>query len=71
MAGITLAQAQTMLTASIAALTAAMSVKSYTISTRSKTNPEVDALQRQVEYWEAKVKELTRGGRAIRGITPC
>lgn len=71
MAGITLAQAQANLDAANAALLNAMSVKSYSIAGRSKTNHDIEALQRQVEYWEAKVLSLTRGGIAVRGVTPC
>ena len=71
MAGITLAQAQANLDAANTALLAAMSVKSYTIAGRSKTNQDINALQAQVEFWSAKVTELTRGGIPIRGITPC
>lgn len=71
MAGITLAQAQAKLTSSMAAYDSALSAQSYSIGSRSKANANLDALERAVNFWEAKVKELTRGGRAIKGITPC
>ena len=75
MAGLTLAQAQANLTAANAALLKAMDVAAYTISggsgSRSKTNQNIDALQRQVEYWDGQVKKLSRGGMRIVGATPC
>ena len=73
MAGITLAQAEAKLTAALAALEKAMSVQAYSIAGRSKTNANLEALQRSVDYWDNKVKELSGGrtGIAVRGVTPC
>lgn len=68
MAGITLAQAQAQLDESLAALTAARARKSYTLNGRSMTFHDVQALQKDVEFWSAKVQELsmsaTRRGRS-------
>ena len=66
MAGITLATAQTMLDAAIAALTDAMAVQSYSTSTDtdsfSASNQSIEGLQDAVTYWDGKVKRLSRGG---------
>jgi hypothetical protein len=67
MAGITLAEAEAQLAAWLAASTAVASNQSYTIGGRTLTRANADSIQRQVEYWDSKVKALstaaTRGPR--------
>lgn len=71
MAGITLAQANAQLTAWIAASTAVATGQSYTIAGRSLTRANAAEIRESISFWDEKVKSLTRGGRAIKGITPC
>jgi hypothetical protein len=71
MAGITLAQAEAKLTEWMAADTAVASSQSYTINGRSLSRTNAKEIRENIDYWEAKVKKLSRGGIAIKGITPC
>ncbi|MFH2074948.1 MAG: DUF6148 family protein [Pseudomonadota bacterium] len=71
MAGITLAQAQAQLTAWLAASTAVASGQAYSIAGRSLTRANAAEIRNQIEFWDGKVKTLTRGGRAVKGVTPC
>ena len=71
MAGITLAQAEAQLAAWIAASTAVAAGKSYTMGNRSMTLANEAEIRNSIEFWDAKVQQLNRGGRAIKGITPC
>lgn len=71
MAGITLAQAQAQLTAWLAASTAVATGQAYSIAGRSLTRANAAEIRNQIDYWDSKVKTLSRGGRAIRGVTPC
>jgi hypothetical protein len=68
MAGITLEQAQEQLNAYLAAETAALARKSYTISGRSMTFQDLPAIQQGIELWSRRVSELsmraTRRGRS-------
>lgn len=70
MAGITLAQAQTQLDNWLAALTAISQGQEYTISTpggsRRLVRANLGEVQTQVEFWNARVIELTRGNRGMR-----
>jgi len=70
MAGITLAQAEAQLTAWMAASTAVASGQSYSIADRSLTRADARAIQQQIQFWDQKVKDLSRGGIRIRGGTP-
>jgi len=72
MAGITLAQAQTLLDAAVAAYTKALKAKGYNVGSRGAQRHDIDKLSAEVNKWEAKVRELTRGsgGIRIRGATP-
>lgn len=65
MAGITLAQAQAQLDAYLAAETAALARKSYTINGRSMTFQDLPAIQAGIETWGRRVAELSAraGGR--------
>ena len=73
MAGITLAQAEDKLTTWMAALDKIAAGQSYSISSggssRTLTRANLDEVQRQIDYWDAKVKSLTRGGISVRGAT--
>lgn len=59
MAGITLAQAQAQLDAYLAAETAALARKSYTINGRSMTFQDLPAIQAGIETWGNRVAALT------------
>ncbi len=75
MAGITLAQAEAQLASWIAASTAVASGQSYSMGERSLTLTNAAEIRKSIEFWDAKVSELTASaggsGRKIRGITPC
>jgi hypothetical protein len=72
MAGITLAQAEAKLTLWMAANDAVASGQQYTIGSRSLSRVDAGEIREQIQFWDAKVKELTRGttGMRIRGGTP-
>ena len=72
MAGITLTQAEEQLALWIAANTAVASGQEYTIGTRSLKRTDAAEIREQLQFWDGKVKELTRGttGMRIRGGTP-
>ena len=61
MAGMTLAQAEAGLAAAQTALLAAMQKKSYSVADRSKESQSVRELQDNVDWWEKKVAEKSRG----------
>ena len=73
MAGISLADAQTQLAAAIAALADATDGE-VEIKDRKSKPASLSDLMSAVDYWDAKVKELTakgsRTGRRMRGGTP-
>lgn len=64
MAGITLAQAQAQLDAWLAASTALTSSQSYRIDTangtRMLTRADAAEVRQQIQFWDAKVKALSR-----------
>lgn len=66
MAGITLAQAQDQLDAALAALQAAGTQQEYQLASatggRRVQRASYDQLLKSVQYWEQKVKFLSRGG---------
>lgn len=70
MPGITLAQADAKLTTWLDAEDACASGQSYEISGRILTRANLDEIGKRVEYWDRKVKRMSRGGIRIRGITP-
>lgn len=72
MAGITLAQSEAMLSTWMVALEKIASGQEYTIGSRTLKRADLADAQKQVEYWDGKVKELSRGttGIRIRGGTP-
>lgn len=67
MAGITLAQAEAKLALWMEADDRLANGQSYSIGGRSLSRAET---QEKIDYWERKVKKLSRGGATVRGITP-
>lgn len=69
MAGITLAEAEAHLAEAQAALTKSRKATSLSIDGQALTRDRVQALRDDVDYWDKKVKELSRNasgrGRAI------
>jgi len=70
MAGITLAQAETKLTLWLTAEDAVATGQSYSIAGRSLSRADLGSIRETIDYWEAKVQKLTRGGIGIKGGTP-
>ena len=72
MAGITLEQAQTQLDLWLAANTAVAAGQQYSIGNRALTRVNAVEIREQIQFWDGKVKELTRGssGIRVRGGTP-
>lgn len=70
LAGITLVQAEAKLTEWLAADTAVTSGQSYTIGGRQLTRANVAEIRNNIDYWDAKVQNLSRGGIKIYGGTP-
>jgi len=70
MAGITLEQAEEKLTLWMEADDAVATGQSYTIGNRALTRADARLIRDNIEFWEKKVKELSRGGIKIRGVTP-
>jgi len=72
MAGITLAQAEAKLATWMAAMDAVATGQEYAIGTRSLKRVDAKEIREQVQFWDLKVKELSRGttGIRVRGATP-
>lgn len=73
MAGITLAQAETQLSAWLTASEKVATGQSYTIpgpAGRTVTRVDADLIQSQITFWDNQVKRLSRGGRRCRFGTP-
>jgi hypothetical protein len=70
MAGITLAQAQTLLDAAITAYQAALTSQEYSHGNRRQVRAQLSALSADVEKWSRLVQKLDRGGIRITGATP-
>lgn len=66
MAGLTLAQAQAQLDTWIAASTAVASGQSYSIAGRSLSRVDAGEIQRQIVFWDSKVKEMTASAAGVR-----
>lgn len=67
---ITLAQAEAQLALWIAADAKVAQGQAFTIGERSLTRAKSDEIQRRIDYWQAQVNRLTRGGIVVRGVTP-
>jgi hypothetical protein len=72
MAGITLTQAEAALAIWVAADLAVSSGQSYSIGSRQLTRVDAKEITEKLQFWDGKVKELSRGGGGIRvrGATP-
>ena len=71
MAGITLAQATAQLAVWLDADTKVASNQSVDINGRTLTLANAAIIRDNIEYWDAKVQKLSRGGIIMKGITPC
>jgi len=75
MAGLTLENAEAQLAIWLAADTAlAGGAQSYRIETgvgtsRQVTRADAAQIQRNIDYWDQKCKQLGRGGIVVRGVT--
>ena len=65
MAGITLTQAETQLTAYVAAETKVLQGQAYEISGRRLTRANLAEIRDGMDYWDRKVKELTNSASGI------
>lgn len=72
MAGITLAQAEAKLTLWMSAEDKVAAGQEYAIGARRLKRADLAEVRQQVQFWDAKVKELSRGttGMRVRGGTP-
>jgi|TARA_Y100000310_G_scaffold194059_1_gene194053 hypothetical protein len=72
MAGITLTQAESKLSTWLAAVDAIATGQSYSIAGRSLSRANLADAHAQVEYWDQKVKRLSKsgGGIPVKGVTP-
>lgn len=59
MPGITLAQAEAKLTEAMTAYSNALEAQSFSRGPVSKANADLEKLQKSVEFWDAKVKQLS------------
>ena len=65
MAGITAAQASSALARWLAADEAVANGQEYTISGRSLTRADAKEIRENIDYWDAKVKELDEGASGL------
>ena len=65
MAGITLAIAQARLDEYLAAESAALSNKSYTLNGRSFTRQDLKEIRDGVDIWNSRVQRLSRGATGV------
>lgn len=70
MAGISAAQAESQLTAYLAAETAVLAGQSYEINGRRVTRANLAEIQAGIKIWNERAKSLTRGGLVVKGATP-
>lgn len=74
MAGITLQQAQDQLSAALDNLTRARTVREVqvagSVGGRKTTNHDIDKLQGEVDFWDRKVRALSRGGIGFLQVVP-
>lgn len=70
MAGITQAQAEVQLASYLAAETSVLSGQAYEINGRKFTRANLAEIQKGIQIWDSRVKNLSRGGISIRGATP-
>ena len=70
MPGYTLAQAQILLDAAIAAYQETLAAQEYTIGNRSLKRAELASISAEIDKWSRKIEELERGGISVRWATP-
>ena len=70
MAGITTAQAETNLTAWIAASEAVALNQSYTIGDRSLTRANAAEIRKMIEFWNGEIQRLSRTRARTRYVVP-
>lgn len=70
MAGITLEQAESKLSAWMAADDAVANSQEYYIGGRRLRRADAAEIRANIDYWESKVSKLSRGGVRITGATP-
>lgn len=70
MAGLTQTQAETQLALWLAADAAVAGGQSYSIGQRSLTRADAKEIRENIDYWDAKVRRLARGGARVRQGTP-
>lgn len=68
MAGLTLAQAQAQLDVWLAASTAVASGQAYSVGGLSLSRVNAKEIRDSINFWEAKVKKLDRGGLRVRTV---
>jgi len=72
MAGITLEQAQAKLDGWMTADDALQGSQEYTMGSRKLSRADAPEIRKNIQYWEEKVINLTRGGGIrITGASPC
>lgn len=70
MAGLTQAQAETQLTAYLAAETAVLSGQEYSIGSRRLKRADLAEIREGINYWNGMVQKLANGtGARVRGLT--
>lgn len=70
MAGITLTQAQSKLTLWMNADDAVTKGQSISVAGRSMTKADAGMIRENIEYWDKKVRQLSRGGKRVRLAVP-
>ena len=70
MPAISLAQAEAQLAAWLDASLKVASNQSYEIDGRRLTRADAGEIRNQIDYWDRKVKSLTRGGARLRTGVP-
>lgn len=70
MGGITKEQAETQLTAYLAAETAVLGGQSYEMNGRRLTRANLTEIQSGIKVWNQRAQSLARGGLSVRGATP-
>jgi hypothetical protein len=66
---LTTVQMQANLDAANAAYLVAVNSAQYTIGNRSKSNQDLNKLQKAIQFWSGEIAKANRGGIRIRGIT--
>lgn len=70
MAGITQAQAQAMLDALIAAVPDTSGALAVSVGGKTVTYRSMEEINKAIDFWDARVKKLSRGGIRVRGVVP-